>query len=105
MIQLSESVVLPTMSPPKKSIVVLQHNMAKHEPVVTPMVLITQRTEPVVMSMVPPKNVSQHTTPQYKPVVAQTTVSTTLAKAEQPKNVEIPPKFRQYGKVFSDEEA
>jgi len=32
-------------------------------------------------------------------------VSTTLAKAEQPKNVEIPPEFRQYGKVFSDEEA
>ena len=32
-------------------------------------------------------------------------MSTTLAKAEQPKNVEIPPKFRQYGKVFSDEEA
>jgi len=38
-------------------------------------------------------------------VVTQTTVSTTLAKAEQPKNVEIPPEFRQYGKVFSDEEA
>jgi len=32
-------------------------------------------------------------------------VSTTLAKAEQPKNIEIPPEFRQYGKVFSDEEA
>jgi len=32
-------------------------------------------------------------------------VSTTLAKAELPKNVEIPPKFHQYGKVFSDEEA
>ena len=32
-------------------------------------------------------------------------MSTTLAKAEQPKNVEIPPEFRQYGKVFSDEEA
>jgi len=40
-----------------------------------------------------------------KPVVARTTVSTTLAKAEQPKNVEIPPEFRQYSKVFSDEEA
>ena len=32
-------------------------------------------------------------------------MSTTLAKAEQPKNVEIPPEFCQYGKVFSDEEA
>jgi len=32
-------------------------------------------------------------------------VSTTLAKAEQPKNVEIPPKFHQYDKVFSDKEA
>ena len=32
-------------------------------------------------------------------------MSTTLAKAEQPKNVEIPPEFRQYSKVFSDEEA
>jgi len=40
-----------------------------------------------------------------EPVVARTTVSTTLAKAEQPKNVEIPPEFRQYDKVFSDEEA
>jgi len=38
-------------------------------------------------------------------VVGRTTVSTTLAKAEQPKNVKIPPKFRQYSKVFSDEEA
>jgi len=40
-----------------------------------------------------------------EPVVRRTTVSTTLAKAEQPKNVEIPPEFRQYDKVFSDEEA
>jgi len=38
-------------------------------------------------------------------VVGRTTVSTTLAKAEQPKNVEIPPEFCQYSKVFSDEEA
>jgi len=65
----------------------------------------TPRYGPVVTSTVPPKNVSQHATPRYEPVVARTTVSTTLAKAEQPKNVEIPPEFRQYGKVFSDEEA
>jgi len=32
-------------------------------------------------------------------------VSTTLAKVQQPKNVDIPPKFRQYSKVFSNEEA
>jgi len=126
MIQPSESVVSPTMSPPKKSIVASQHNMAKNKPVVTPMVSITRRTgpvvmstvpsknvsrhttprnEPVVMPTVPPKNMSQHNTPQYEPVVARTMVSTTLAKAEQPKNVEIPPEFCQYGKVFSDEEA
>jgi len=40
-----------------------------------------------------------------EPVVGRTTVSTTLAKAEQPKNVEIPPEFCRYDKVFSDEEA
>ena len=32
-------------------------------------------------------------------------VSTNLAKAEQPRTTEIPPEFRQYSKVFSDEEA
>ena len=32
-------------------------------------------------------------------------MSTTLAKAEQPKIAEIPPEFCQYGKVFSDKEA
>jgi len=105
MIQPSESVVSPMMSPPKTSIVASQHNMIKHELVVTPMVLITQRIGPVVTSTVPPKNMSRHATPQYELIVAQTMVSTTLAKAEQPKNVEIPPEFRQYGKVFSDEEA
>jgi len=126
MIHPHESVVLTTMSPPKKSIVVSQHNMAKHEPVVMPTVSITRRNEPVVTSTVPPKNVSRHATIQAEPVVTptvsymnaawhalnypepvvvQTTVSTTLAKAEQPKNIEIPPKFHQYGKVFSDEEA
>jgi len=93
------------MSPPKKSIVASQRNMAKHELVVTPMVSITQRTGLVVMSTVPPKNASQHAIPRYELVVARTTVSTTLAKAEQPKNIEIPPEFRQYGKVFSEEEA
>ena len=38
---ISELVVLPIMSPPKKSIVASQHNMAKYEPVVTPTVSIT----------------------------------------------------------------
>jgi len=59
----------------------------------------------VVTSTVPPKSASRHASPSYEPVVARTTVSTTLAKAEQPKNIKIPPEFRQYGKVFSDEEA
>jgi len=40
-IQPSKLVVSPTMSPPRTSIVVLQHNMAKHKPVVTPMVSIS----------------------------------------------------------------
>jgi len=38
---ISESVVSPTMSPSKKSIVASQRNMAKYEPVVTPTVSIT----------------------------------------------------------------
>jgi len=143
-----ESVVLPTMSPTKKSIVVSQRNMAKYKPVVTPTVSITPRqTGLVVTPTVPSKSASQHASPRYglvvtstmppktasrhapiqaepvvspmvsymsaawhalnypEPVVGRTMVSTTLAKAEQPKNVEIPPEFRQYGKVFSDEEA
>jgi len=41
MIQPSELMVSPMMSPSKTSIVVLQHNMAKYELVVMPMVLIT----------------------------------------------------------------
>jgi len=105
MIQPSKSVVSPMMSPPKESIVASQRNMAKHKLVVTPTVSISRRTRLVVTSTVPPKNVSQHATQRYEPVVVQTTVSTTLAKAEQPKNVEIPPEFRQYDKVFSDKEA
>ena len=60
---ISELVVLPIMSPPKKSIVASQHNMAKYEPVVTPTVSITRRNGPVVMSTVPPKNASWHATP------------------------------------------
>jgi len=174
-----ESVVSPTMSPPKTSIVVSQHNMATNESVVTSTMSNTRRTGLVVTSTVPPKaaswhaflqsmTASQHASPRNgpvvtstvpsklaswhaspqngpvvmstvppttasrhapihaepvvsptvsymsapwhalnypKPVVARTTVSTTLTKAEQPKNVEIPPEFRQYGKVFSDEEA
>jgi len=182
MIQPSKSVVSPTMLPSKKSIVASQRNMAQYELVVTPTVSITQHTGPVVMSMVPPKNTSRHTTPRYKPVVTptvspknasrnatprirsvvtptmlniqrsgpvvtstvppktaswnatprtelvvlpmvsymnvachainypelvvtQTMVSTNLAKAEQPKNLDIPPEFCQYAKVFSNEEA
>jgi len=39
------------------------------------------------------------------PMVAQTTVSTSLATKEQVKSKEIPLEFRKYVKVFSDEEA
>jgi len=42
---------------------------------------------------------------QVNPMVARTTVSTSLAKKEQVKSEEIPLEFRKYAKVFSDEEA
>jgi len=153
---IKESVVSPTMSPPKTSIVASQRNMAKYELVVTPTVSITRRHGPVVTPTVPPKSASRNASPRYGPavtsavppklasqhasprigsvvtsmmppttasqhapihaepvvsptvsymcanwhalnypelVVGRTTVSTTLAKAEQPKNVEIPPEF------------
>jgi len=126
MIYPHESVVSPMMSPPKKSIVASQRNIAKHEPVVMPTVSITQRNGPVVTSTVPSKNASWHAIIQAElvvmptvsymnaawyalnypePIVAQTTVLTTLAKAGQPKIPDIPPEFHQYDKVFSDEEA
>src|ERR1700704_3291880 len=38
-------------------------------------------------------------------MVAQTTVSTSLATKEQVTSEEIPPEFWKYAKVFSDEEA
>jgi len=63
-IQSSELVVSPMMSPPKKSIVALQCNMAKHKLVVMSTVLIPRRNGLVVTSTVPHKNVSQHATPQ-----------------------------------------
>src|SRR5579863_5314313 len=37
--------------------------------------------------------------------ISCTTISTILAIKEQPKTTEIPPAFRKYDKVFSDEEA
>jgi len=55
MIQPSESVVSPTMSPPKKSIVVSQRNMATNKSVVTPTMSITPRTGLVVTSMCLPR--------------------------------------------------
>jgi len=80
--------------------------------------IMAQQCEPVVTTTVSPtsqqhyKNykyqsivVYQHNMAWYEPMVAWTMVSTTLAKAEQPKIIEIPPEFHQYGKVFSDEEA
>jgi len=58
-----ESVVSPTMSPSKKSIVASQRNMATHELVVTPTVSITQRYGPVVTPTVPPKTASRNASP------------------------------------------
>jgi len=66
---ISESVVSPTMSLSKKSIVASQRNMAKYEPVVTPTVSITQRHGLVVTPTVPSKSVSRHASPRIGPVV------------------------------------
>ena len=55
------------MSPPKRSIVASQRNMATNELVVTPTMSNTRRTGPVVTSTVPPKNASRHATPRYEP--------------------------------------
>jgi len=65
----------------------------------------TTQAEPVVTPTVSYMNAAWHALNYPEPVVAQTTVSTTLAKAGQPKIPDIPPEFHQYGKVFSDEEA
>ena len=73
---ISESVVSPTMSPSKKSIVALQRNMAKYEPVVSPTVSSTQSYGPVVTSTVPSKSASRHASPRIGSMVT-TTVSGT----------------------------
>jgi len=69
---ISESVVSPTMSPSKKSIVASQRNMATNKSVVSPTMSITRRTGLVVTSTVPPKNASRHTPIQAEPVVSPT---------------------------------
>jgi len=103
---ISESVVLPMMSPSKKSIVASQRNMAKYKPVVMPTVSITQRNGPVVTStvpsknasryatprqsgsvvtsMMPPKTVSRHASPQYESVVTSTMPPTTASRNATP---------------------
>jgi len=43
--------------------------------------------------------------PLYRPLLVRTTVSTTLAMKKEASQMEIPPEFRQYSWVFSDEEA
>ena len=40
-----------------------------------------------------------------EPLLARTTVSTTLAKATKTSQAEIPPEFLKYHRVFSNEEA
>jgi len=46
-----------------------------------------------------------HKARYFEPMIRKTTVSTTLAKGEERKTMEIPPEFRKYAKVFSDKEA
>jgi len=43
--------------------------------------------------------------PLHGPLLAHTTVSTTLAMKKEASQMDIPPEFRQYSRVFSDEEA
>jgi len=43
--------------------------------------------------------------PLHGPLLARTTVSTTLAMKKEASRMDIPPEFRQYSQVFSDEEA
>jgi len=46
-----------------------------------------------------------HKAHYFEPMIRKTTVSTTLAKREERKTMEIPPEFCKYAKVFLDEEA
>jgi len=54
-------------------------------------------------------DVSQHIVAHkacyFEPMICKTMVSTTLAKGEEHKAIDIPPEFRKYAKVFLDEEA
>jgi len=101
-------VVMFTVPPKNAS----RHTSPQYGPVVTPTVPPKSasrhapiQAEPMVSPTVSYMCAAWHALNYPEPVVGRTMVSTTLAKAEQPKNVEIPPEFRQYGKVFSDEEA
>jgi len=101
--------VVTSTVPPKNA---SRHATPQYGPVVTSTVPPTNtlqhapiQAEPVVSPTVSYMSAAWHALTYPEPVVARTTVSTTLAKAEQPKNVEIPPEFHQYSKVFSDEEA
>jgi len=80
MIQPSESVVSPMMSPSKTSIVASQRNMAKYKLVVSPIVSITRRNGPVVTPTVPPKTASRNASPRYGPVVTPTVPPTTASR-------------------------
>jgi len=46
-----------------------------------------------------------HKEQYFEPMIRKTTVSTTLAKVEQTKTIEIPLEFHKYKKVFSNKEA
>jgi len=81
---ISESVVSPTMSPSKKSIVASQRNMATNKLVVSPTMSITRRTGPVVTFTVPPKTASRHASPRYGLVVTSMVPPTTASQHASP---------------------
>jgi len=85
MIQPNESVVSPTMSTPKTSIVASQHNMATNESVVLPTISITRRNGPVVTPTVPSKIASRHASPRYGPVVTSTVPPKNVSRHATPR--------------------
>jgi len=51
------------------------------------------------------QHIVAHKARYFEPMIQKTVVSTTLAKGEEHKTMDIPSEFRKYAKVFLDEEA
>jgi len=51
------------------------------------------------------QHIVAHKVHYFEPIIQKTTVSTTLAKGEERKTMDIPPEFHKYMKVFLDKEA